>query len=144
MRDGLVCQGSLFQQLLGHHLQLVDVMDICKGAAKGTSQHSLPALGTLHWAGIPFGDHNLPALHLAVRFDQELGPYPTWGADHCMRLRSICLKPHPCKKPENNVQTTLKEFHVPRSKVRIDNIKDGKEGCQQLIENNCLNNYMQY
>ena len=72
----------MFQQLLGHHLQLVDVMDICKVAAKGTSQHSLPALVTLHWAGIPFGGQNLPALHPAAQFDRELSPYLTQDADH--------------------------------------------------------------
>ena len=134
MPDGVGCRGSMFQKLLGHHLQLVDVMDICKVAAKGTSQHSLPTLATLHWAGIPFGCRNLPLMHPTVQFDRELGPYPTRGADHCLRLCSICLKPHPCKKQDINVQRTLKEFCVLQGKVRVVDIKDSKEGCQKLIQ----------
>jgi hypothetical protein len=64
--DSVGRRGSILQQLLGYHLQRVDVMDICKMTAKGVGQHDLPALTTLHWAGIPFGGCNPAALHPAV------------------------------------------------------------------------------
>ncbi len=52
-------------------------------------------------------------MHPTVQFDPELGLHPTRGADHCLRLDSISLKPHPCKKPDNIVQRLLKEFRIP-------------------------------
>jgi hypothetical protein len=38
----------VFKQVLGYHCLLVDVMDICQVAAKGTPFHPFPALITLH------------------------------------------------------------------------------------------------
>jgi hypothetical protein len=46
--DSVGRRGSIPQQLLGYHLRLVDVMDICKVTAKGAGQHDLPALTTFH------------------------------------------------------------------------------------------------
>jgi hypothetical protein len=57
----------VFQQLLGYHCLLVDVMDICQMMAKGTCLQYLPALATLDVARVPFTCFDLPPLHLVVR-----------------------------------------------------------------------------
>ena len=125
--DSVGRQGSILQQLLGYHLRLVDVVDICKVTAKRAGQHDLPALTTFHWAGIPFGGCDPAALHPAVGFERELGPYMARGADHRLRLLCVPLKPHLLKQPNDNIQGALKEFCIPQGKVCIIDVKDGKK-----------------
>jgi hypothetical protein len=103
-------------------------MDICKMTAKGAGQHNLPTLAALHRTGIPLRGCNPTALHPSIGVERELGPYPTRGANHCLHLLRIRLKPHPLKQPNEDIQHALKEFRIPRCKVRIVDIEDGKEG----------------
>jgi hypothetical protein len=64
--DCIEDRGALFQQLLGNHCVLVDVVDICQVAAEGACLHHVPALVALNVAGVPFAHCDLTHPHPAV------------------------------------------------------------------------------
>jgi hypothetical protein len=67
LHTGCVRRGGLvFQRILGYHCLLVDVMNICKVAAKGARFHPIPALVALHIVGVPFSSCDRPVLHPEV------------------------------------------------------------------------------
>ncbi len=73
-------------------------MDVCQVAAEGCCLHHLPTLKTLDIPGVPLSRSDTAMLQTPVRISQELGPDPTRGADHRLRLGHVRLKPHPRKK----------------------------------------------
>ena len=75
-------------------------------AATGTGLQRFSALGALDVPCIPFGSSDTTPLKLPVQFGWELSPDPTRGADHCLHLGRVCLKPHPLKQAYQQVQRT--------------------------------------
>jgi hypothetical protein len=74
------------KQVLGYHSLLVDVVDIGQVEAKGACLQYFSALAAFNVMGIPFAGRDTYPLHSAMGLGRELGPYATWGADHCLRL----------------------------------------------------------
>ncbi len=119
--------GAELQKFLGHHHLLVDIVCICQVPAEGTGLQRLPTLVAFDVPCIPLGGSYVSLLQPAVGFDRELSPNLTWGADYPLHLGCVCLKPHPLKQAHKNIQCALQEFGIPRSKVCVMDIKDGKE-----------------
>ena len=90
--DRIGDQGAEFQQLLGNHCLLVDVMDICQVAAEGDCLHLLPARVARNVRRVPFTCCDPPYDHLAVGLRRQLSPDPVGGADHDLHLGCVALE----------------------------------------------------
>jgi hypothetical protein len=64
--DHIEDRGTEFQQLLGNHCLLLDVVDICQVAAEGACLHLVPTLVTLNVVRVPFTRCDPPYHHPAV------------------------------------------------------------------------------
>jgi len=70
-------------------------MHIRQMAAEGAGLQCLPALDTLDIPRIPLGGGDMNPSYPPVRLGRrELSPHPNRGADHCLRLGCVHLKPH--------------------------------------------------
>ncbi len=69
-------------------------MHIRQMAAEGASLQRLPALDTLDIPHIPLGGGDTTPSQMPVRLGGEPSPHPNRGADHCLRLGCVHLKPH--------------------------------------------------
>ena len=75
-------------------------MHVRQVAAEGCGLHHLPTLETLDIPGVPLSRSDTATPQSPVQISRELGPNPTRGADHRLRLGHVCLKPHPRKGKE--------------------------------------------
>ena len=118
-----VCDGgSDFQQFLGNHCLLVDVVDICQVAAEGACLHFLPTRVTHHVARVPFACCDLPRHHPAVGLRWQLSPNPAGGADHGLSFCRVGLEADPfkgeqrwfavTKRGEGTLAPAAHRFHV--------------------------------
>jgi hypothetical protein len=109
-------------------------MHVRQVVAEGCGLHHLSTLETLDIPGVPLGRSDTATSQTPVQISRELGPYPTRGADHRLRLGHIRLKPHPFKKTHKKIQRALQEFRVPRCEVRVVDIEDCKKGCAPRLQ----------
>jgi hypothetical protein len=113
IRDGVRLGGSTDWHFLRHHCLLVDIMHVRQVAAEGCGLHHLPTLETLDIPGVPLSRSDTATLQTPVRISRELGPDPTRGADHRLRLGHVCLKPH-CKKTHEKIQRRLQRRRLQK------------------------------